>query len=740
MDVTLARATDGRVACSTTLRLAGLWCVGCAATVERTLDAQPGVLEARVSYGTQRAVVTWDPSATGLARLIEAVTTAGYGAAPDAAAPARALRQAETRRMLWRLFVAGFAMMQVMMYQAPLYFAAPGTLAPDLRQLLLWAAWLLTIPVVMFSAAPLFRDAWASLRQRRIGMDVPVVIGIVVTFVVSTGATFDPAGVFGHEAYFDSLTMFVSFLLVGRYLTLRMRNRVAATLEGALDRTPATVRRLNADGSTTIVAPSQLRRGDRLRILAGEAFAADGPLVDGATEVDEALLTGESRPVAKKPGDVAIAGSINLSGAVVQVAERLGDETRYAGIVALMRGALLDRPAMLRAADRVAGPFLWAVLLLAALAAGTWSVIDPSRAVWVAVSVLIVTCPCALSLAAPSALLAAAGALSRRGVLVQRLDALEALARIDTVCFDKTGTLTRPTAGAVRVELHPGSRDAGFDEGAVLARAASLARLSAHPVAAAIAAASAGDANFEWREAREHAGLGVEGVAGDGRRFRLGSRAWVAEGDSTSAETGTWLGVQGTLLARFLPDEALRDDARSVVDTLRGAGIDVVLLSGDAPERVAAVAGRLGIAQAIGGATPAGKVEVVAALHARGRRVAMVGDGLNDAPVMARADVSLAMGEGMALTRSKADITLMSGSLADIPWAREVARRALRIVRQNLAWAIAYNATCLPLAALGWFPPWAAGIGMAGSSLIVVLNSLRVDRRARSSSSEGVAP
>ena len=720
------------------LQLAGLWCAACAGLIERALLGEPGVSGARVSYATQRAEVTWDPKATRLSAILAAVRQSGYGATPDAAAPARDLRRAEERSALWRLFVAVFCAMQVMMYQAPIYFAAPGTLTPDLRALLLWAAWLLSVPVVLFSAAPLFRDAFAGLRRYRITMDLPVVLGIAITFVVSSGAAFDPTGVFGHDAYFDSLTMFVSFILVGRFLTLKMRNRVAAALEAAIGRVPAAVRRIEADGSITLVAATRLRPGDRVRVLAGEAFPADGPLLEGETEVDEALLTGESLPVARKAGDEAIAGSINLRGPVVQRADRIGADTRYEGIIALMRGALTDRPAMLAAADRVAGPFLWAVLVLAAAAASAWSMVDPARAVWVAVSVLIVTCPCALSLAAPSALLAAAGALARRGVLVQRLDAIEALASIDTICFDKTGTLTERQPRFDRIELQPAAHAAGLDEAAVLALAGSLAALSSHPLALALAAEarrSDDAAPIGWTGAHEHAGLGLEACLADGRRYRLGTAAWASDARFVaSALHGpqTWLGGPEGALACFSFDEALRPDARTSLDALRDAGLALVLLSGDAAQRVREVAERLGIERVQGGATPTDKLDTVALLQCAGHRVAMVGDGINDAPVMARADVSVAIGEGASLTRARADVVLMSGSLAGLARARATARRAVRIVRQNMAWAIAYNAICVPLALLGWFPPWAAGLGMAGSSLIVVMNAMRVDRASRS--------
>lgn len=728
-------ATGARIGRSQ-LQLAGLFCAGCAGLIEQVLLRQPGVVEARVNYGTQRALVAWDSSATPLSSVFAAVRQAGYGAAPDVAAPARELRQAEQRNMLWRLFVAVFCMMQVMMYAAPLYVADPGTLAPDLRRLLLWAAWLLSIPVVLFSSAPMFRDALLGLRQRRVAMDLPVAIGIAVTFVASTGAAFDPGGVFGDDAYFDSLTMFVSFLLAGRYLALLARNRVATTLEGAASRLAAPVRRVEADGRTTLVAVQALRIGDHVRVLAGEAFPADGRILEGATEADEALLTGESRAVAKAVGDEAIAGSLNLGRPVLQLVEKLGADTRYEGIAVLVRSALTERPPMLRAADRVAGPFLVAVLVLAAAAAAAWSVIDPSRAVWVAVSVLIVTCPCALSLAAPSAYLAAAAALVRRGVLVQRLDALESLAAIDTVCFDKTGTLTTGQLGAAGLELRPAALRAGLDEAAILGMAAALAAWSVHPLSAAIAAmvpSQIGVVPFAWTDVTEHPGLGLEATAPDGRRHRVGAPGWAGADVPAARAAGPqtcFAGPDGTL-AVFTFAEALRSDARATVEALGDAGLAVVLLSGDATERVREVAARLGIDGAQGSASPADKLGAIAALQRAGHRVGMVGDGLNDAPVMARADASFAIGDGTALTKAKADFVLVSGKLADIVSARDIARRAMGVVRQNLAWAIAYNATCVPLALLGWFPPWAAGLGMASSSLVVVLNALRIDRATR---------
>ena len=738
-----SQAAGGERVGQSRFQLSGLYCAACAGLIENALQAEPGVLDATVHYGTQRASVSWQPALTRPSQLVAAVARAGYGASPDLAGPSRALRQSEQRSALWRLFVAVFCMMQVMMYALPVYVAEPGTLAPDLRQLLQWAAWLLSVPVLLFSAAPMFRDAWQGLRQRQVRMDLPVAIGIAVTFVVSTGATFAPGGRFGHEVYFDSLTMFVSFLLTSRYLALLARNRVAATLEGALSRLPPAVCRIEADGSYLRVPLRELRVGDRVRVLAGEAFPADGRVLEGQTEADEALLTGESRPVPKRPGDVGVAGSLNLIAPVSQRVERLGADTRFEAVVALVRAALTQRPSSVRAADRIAVPFLWGVLLLAAGAGAVWSVIDPGRAVWVAVSVLIVTCPCALSLAAPSALLAAAGALARSGVLVQRLDALEALAAIDGLYFDKTGTLTEDRLQADRAHLLPGAARAGLDEAALRGLAGALAKHSSHPLSRALAAqpqdACAGA--FEWADITEQPGRGLQASAPDGARYRLGSRAWVdaaasdgvggadrewVGGAAAAPDAQVWFGNSQGALAGFEFSEVLRPDAPATVAALRGAGLAIGLLSGDTPQRVRDVATRLGIDDVHGGATPETKLAIVAAAQRAGRRVGMVGDGLNDAPVISRADVSFAMAQGTAITQAKADFILLSGRLGDVVRARDTARRAMRVVRQNLGWAVAYNAVCVPLALFGMFPPWAAGLGMAASSLAVVLNALRV--------------
>ncbi|WIT11668.1 cation-translocating P-type ATPase [Paucibacter sediminis] len=718
-------AGGARIAVSQ-LQLTGMHCAACASIIESTLTAQAGVLSAQVNAAAERLQLRWDPARTRISTLVQAIAGAGYGAAPDAAAPAREQRERERRQALWRLFVAAFLMMQVMMLATPIYVADPGDMSADLHQLLLWGSWVLSLPVMLFSAGPFFSSAWRQLRAGHLGMDVPVSLGLLVTFVASTGATFDPGGLFGHEVYFDSLTMFVSFLLAGRFLELRARHRVAQSLEQAMSRLPDRVERLEPDGSSSQVSPQRLRAGDLVRVFAGQAFPADGRLEQGATEADEALLSGESLPVPKRVGDELVAGSMNLHAPVLLRVLRVGADTRYEGIVQLMRSALTQRPRELRMADRIAGPFLWGVLLLAGLAALAWHFVAPERAIWVAVSVLIVTCPCALSLAGPSAWLAAAGALARRGILLGRLEALETLARVDMVVLDKTGTLTED-----RLVL-AGSWPAR-PVAALLAQAAALAHHSRHPMALALAAAHPVDeaAKAQWQQVQELPGRGLQARDAQGRQWRLGSLDWLGADPALLPEAQLAFGSEDaeggvSLLLAF--DEQLRPDAAGAMQALRAQGLQTLLLSGDLPARVERVARQAGVQAARGGVSPEGKLAAVAELQAQGRCVLMVGDGINDAPVLARADASLAMGQGALVAKAQADGIVLSTRLSDVVLARELALRTRRVIRQNLGWAAAYNAACIPLALLGYLPPWAAGIGMAASSLFVILNALRLSQ------------
>jgi len=726
---------DGKPLSESSLRISGMHCAACAGVIESALTGVEGVTAAGVSAASERARVGWDPQRTRMSSIVRAVQQAGYGAVPDVAVHAREQRRQQERQALWRLFVAAFCAMQVMMLATPSYVSGPGELSPDMSRLLNWGGWVLSWPVLIFACGPFFEAAWRSITQRSIGMEVPVSLGILVTFVASSGATFDPGGPFGFEVYFDSLTMFVSFLLGARWLELRARHRAVQALEDTVLGMPESAARVDDTGREQRVPVEHLRVGDTVRVLMGESVPADGVLLDDAAELSEALLTGESTPLAKRAGDPLVAGSVNVGAPMHMRVERVGDDTRMASIVALMREALTQRPAAARLADRWAKPFLWAVLVLAAVAGMAWAVIEPSRAVWVVVSVLIVTCPCALSLAAPAAMLAAAGRLAREGVLLQRLDALEALARVTTVYLDKTGTVTDEHLQVADVHMHAGveaDRSAPLN---LVMSARALASWSRHPLARAVAASgqlAAGTSTSmseegTWTSVHEEPGQGLEARSHDGGLWRLGSAAWVGGVGSQSADQARlWFGPAGHALLGWSFAEALRADARATVNAMHLQGLKAVLLSGDQAPRVEAIARQLGVDGWCAGLTPQGKLDEVATAQGRGCCVAMVGDGVNDAPVLARADVSFAMGQGAVMARSQADFVVLSGRLDAVVQAHQLARRCMRIVKQNTWWALGYNVAAVPLALAGMLPPWAAGLGMACSSLWVVANALRL--------------
>ena len=710
------------------LVIQGMHCAACAFTVEEALLAVPGVHSAEVNAATHRAKVVWSADEVKPSQWIAAIVKAGYGALPAADSSLRQARHVEGRRALWRWLVAGFCMMQVMMYAYPAYVADEGDITPDLVFLLRWASWVLTLPVVLFSCGPFFSNAMRDLRAHRVSMDLPVALGMVITFLLSSIATFEPEGVFGAEVYYDSLTMFVFFLLTGRWLELRVRDRTAGALEALMNRLPDSTERQLPSGEFERVAVRRVMVGDVIRVSPSESFPADGVIVQGQTLADEALLTGESRPQARGVGDSVVAGSDNLSGIVTVRVVQVGEGTQFSQIVSLMENASLEKPRLAQLADRVAKPFLIGVLVLAALSAVYWWPTNPGHALMVAVAVLVVTCPCALSLATPAAMLAAAGNLARHGVLVRNLQALESLAEIDTVIFDKTGTLTQDGQRITQVMTAEGVTPAY-----ALGLAAALAQHSLHPLSRALVKAheaSGQPVSVDIHDVNETIGQGLEGRGDVG--LRLGSASFCAPQVKAIPDAAkvcqVHLCTSNAWLASWQLSEDIRADAVQTVEALKKLNVEVWLLSGDRPESALHVAQEVGIAQAFGACTPQDKLSRMQAAQSQGARVAMVGDGLNDGPVLAGAHVSMAFGNAVPLAQSKADLVLLGGSLLVVAQSVKLARHTLRVVKQNLAWAAAYNALCVPLAVVGLLPAWLAGLGMALSSLGVVLNALRLTK------------
>ena len=711
------------------IQIDGMHCAACSLTIEEALNAVPGVLQANVSAGSHRARVIWSEQAVKPSDWMQAVQAVGYKAVPANDIFARERRLAEGRQSLWQLSVAGLCMMQVMMYAYPTYNALPGDMTQEMLNLLRWASWVLTLPVLIFSCGPFFKNALKDISQRRVSMDLPVAIGMVITFVVSTLGTFDPQGIFGKEVYFDSLTMFVFFLLAGRWLEHRLRDRTAGALEALMNRMPDQVSRVKADGTMEQVPVRRLQLNDVIRILPGDTLPADGTVLKGDTLLDEALLTGESHPVHRSVGSAIIAGSHNLSSVIDMRIDHIGNQTRYAQIVALMQSASTSKPPIAKLADRIAKPFLIAVLFAAILAGAYWWRHDPGHALMVAASVLIVTCPCALSLATPAAMLAAAGALAKQGVMVRNLSSFEALAKVDTVVFDKTGTLTRDAMVLSHTTVRTGASQVQ-----VLAWASTLAQNSLHPVSKALVAAAQNNIEFNLilKDVTEVAGGGVKAmgiVQGQSVSLRLGSATFcnIAQSERTSSnQVQAYLADGQGWLATFDLIEDVREDAQKTIKDLQMAGMTVHLLSGDSEQAAARVAQQVGINDYQGGCTPQDKLAFLQQQKSAGRNVAVVGDGLNDGPMLAGAHVSFAFGQAVPLAQAQSDFVVLGGKLEVVAQAAVLAKRTLKIVKQNLWWAAIYNAICVPLAVFGWLPAWLAGLGMAFSSLFVVLNALRL--------------
>lgn len=712
------------------LLLEGITCSACIWLNERHLGKLAGVTAVDINYATRRARVRWDESKIKLSDILAAIAAIGYRAYPYDAAKNEELSRKERRDALWRLWVAGFGMMQVMMYAFPMYIA-DGDMTADIESLMRWASLVLTLPVIFYSSAPFFRNAWRDLKLRRVGMDVPVALGVGTAFIASVWATLVQVG----EVYFDSVTMFVFFLLGGRFLEMTARQKALGVTEALAKLLPAFAQRLPnfpVDRSTEQRVAADLQAGDYVLVRPGDIVPADGRVVEGMSCADESLLTGESKPVAKAPGDAVTGGSINAESPLIVQVEQVGEGTRLSAIVSLMERAALEKPQIVEMADRIASYFVAILLAVAVLVAVGWYWIDPGRALWITVSVLVVTCPCALSLATPVALTVSAGALARDGLLVTRGHAIETLARATHFVFDKTGTLTTGRMHLIAAEVFGNlSRDEA------LAVAAALERNSEHPVATALRCA-AGETLFDAAaDARAEPGQGIEADV-NGRRYRIGrpDYALAAGGEPPlllaewldSGDTIVALGDETGCLALFRIGDEIRPEATALIADLRQAGRQVVLLTGDALAVARRVAGRLGIDDVRAGAAPQGKHDAVTALQAAGAVVAMVGDGVNDAPVLAQAQVSVAMGGGAQLARTQSDLVLLSENLEHLRRGLRRALKTLVVIRQNLGWSFAYNVVALPLAIAGYVTPWMAGIGMSASSLLVVLNSLRIQR------------
>lgn len=705
------------------LILEGIVCAACVWLNEHHVKQLPGVLDFRINYSTHRASLRWDTRKLKLSQVLQAITEIGYHAHPFDPGRLESLQKKEKSAALRRIAVAGLGMMQVMMVAAAMYIGAVSDMDLQMRNFLRWISLVMAVPVVFYSARVFFQSAGRDLRRGRFGMDVPVSIGIGIAFTASVWATVMGSG----EVYFDSVTMFTFFLLTGRYLEMNARHKAGQVAEELVRLMPATATLLK-EGKQEVVPVSQLVSGDRVLIKPGEVVPADGLVLDGVSSTNEALLTGESLPCRKAAGDQLVGGTVNIESPLTMQVSQVGDNTVLASIIRLLERAQAEKPELARLAEKVSSRFVPLILLTATAVFLYWYQYEPSQAFWIALSVLVITCPCAFSLATPTALTAATGLLTSKGVLTTRGHALETLARMDVLILDKTGTLTYGQLAVVDFKCL-----GIMEESACKQLAVGLEQASEHPVAKAIAQLS--HEPYALTQLSSESGRGVQGYWLD-QCYRLGTASFVAEltqtelpanvvGDSMYSQVYLGSSTTGWLAQITLADQ-LRAGAKEAIQELASLGIKISLLSGDNPAVVQKVAEQLGIANALGGQLPNDKLAYAKRLQAQGNVVAMVGDGVNDAPVLAGAAVSIAMGSGSQLAQASADMVLLSENLQQLPFAIRTSQRMQTIIKQNFAWTIGYNLLAIPLAATGLVAPWMAAIGMSASSLIVVLNSLRL--------------
>ncbi|QCO68325.1 cadmium-translocating P-type ATPase [Luteimonas yindakuii] len=693
-----------------TLLTDGMRCAACAWLIDRVLAREPGIIDSGANAVTGRIRLSWDPARTTLSTPLARLAALGYRPYLATGEARERERRRQRNRDLLRIGIAGLGAMQAMMMAEALYLDIHASMLPVTRDFFRWLTFLLSTPVVFYAGWLFIAGAWRELSQRRLGMDVLIAGSTLLAWAASVFETVRG----GTHVWYDAAVMFVFLLLLARMLEQRARARASAQVDALARARPAFAERERDDGSRETVPVAALARGDIACVAVGGVVPADGILLE-PSRFEEALLTGEWTAVAREAGERVYAGTLCRERPARLRVDETGTATRLSQLTALVEAAQAQRPPLALAGERIAHHFVAALLVTAVCVYVGWRIHDPSRALEVVLALLVISCPCALALAVPTALATAHGALARIGVLALGERALERLAAATDIVFDKTGTLSDGRPVLAGIETFD-----GFERDTALAIAAALERDSGHPLAQAFAGIDGPQA----MAVQAHAGAGIEGTV-DGVRWRLGHAGFAA---GQADDEGIRLGDGTRAIAHFRIEEAARRDAADTVAQLRALGLRVHLSSGDADAPVHAFAARLGIEHAHARQRPEDKLGYARALQAQSRVVAMVGDGVNDAPVLAGADVSLAMAEGAPLAQQSADLVLTGRTLQRVPQAIAIARRTRQVIRQNLAWAAGYNVIAVPLAAAGWVTPWLAALGMALSSLLVVGNALRLAR------------
>ncbi|MFQ1635792.1 heavy metal translocating P-type ATPase [Aeromonas veronii] len=702
------------------LTVEGLTCAACAWLIERHLMTLTGLRYINVNTTTHRARIKWDPDQLSLSDILKGFAQIGYRAYPFQTHQQEALYAKEVRSYMFRLALAGLGSMQVMMCAVALYMDLFISVEDEFMVYFKWISLLLSTPIMIYSAQPFYVGAWRSLRQGHLSMDVSVSLALIGAFIASMWATVFNTG----EVYYDSITMFVFFLLLGRFLELRARRKASESSSNLARLVPIMATRIDDEGEHEVAAKT-LQVGDRVRVLAGATLPADGIIVEGQASLNESMLTGEQLPLLKQRGEQVYAGTINTDAPLqIRVTHRI-EESRIAQIMRLQDHALDDKPAIAQMADQLSRHFILVLLIIAAAVWTFWHFHQPDQAFWITLAVLVATCPCALSLATPTALTSATANLTRNGILLRRGHVLDVLTKANRIVMDKTGTLTTG-----EISLTGTTTLAEMDETQCLAIARAMEVQSEHPIARAFRLPADSIAVLpSAREITPVIGHGITALV-DGVRYRIGSARWL--GLDPAQEHGRGLAIyladEQQVLARFNLEDTLRPDARALIAAFKAAGLHTTVLTGDSSLQADEIARELGVDELVKGVSPDGKLAYLKAREAQGDISIMVGDGINDAPVLAGAHASFAMAGGTDLAKNSADAILLADDLSRLLEAKVLAMRTRKIIIENFAWSIGYNLLVLPLAACGWLPPYLAAAGMSLSSLIVVTNSMRLNR------------
>ncbi|NWL16001.1 cadmium-translocating P-type ATPase [Pseudoalteromonas sp. Scap03] len=693
------------------LSVEGITCAACAWLIEKQLLNLKSVKRVDVNTSTNRAMIHWDKSATPLSELITSLAEIGYKAYPFQSDLEAQQKQQTAKAYIRRLGVAGLMTMQVMMFAFAMYFGMFSGMDSNFEQYFRWISLILATPVILYSALPFLSNAINGLKAKQLNMDLPVSLAIFGAYGASCYATVMEVG----EVYFESICMFTFLLLLGKYLEFRARLKASEFTANLQKLLPLTARTLDERGNEHIIAAKKLKLNDIVLIKAGETIPADGILVKGSTSVDESMMTGEHQPVRKYIDHNVYAGTVNHDGIIEIKINKLGQNTLLNQIIRLQHNALTKRPRLVEITDKVAQWFVAVLLVFASITAIGWYQVDPDVAFWITISVLVATCPCALSLAIPTALTCAVATLTRKGILIKQAHVLETLSKLTLFAFDKTGTLTQGKFSLDVIDI----LDDNYSKEQILDIAAQLESYSEHPIASAFKEFK-GQRKFD--DVQLHPGIGISAQF-DNTHYAIGKSGWF-DTKKTNAQATLYINKQA--VARFYFVDKVKADADKLINVLQAANLSCHMLTGDASDAGAKVAKKLKLDSVLASCSPKDKQNAVDHWSSQGEIVAMVGDGVNDSPVFASAHLSIAMETGADISKNSADVVLLNSDLASISHLLTIAKQTRRIIKQNLALSLLYNGSILPLAAMGLVAPWMAVIGMSASSIIVICNSLRL--------------